>query len=274
MSKRSHRVKGGKIAVQVKKPKRVLVKCEHNRQRSKCTECGGAGICEHNHRRFTCKECGGAGICEHNHRRSQCKECGGASICEHNRVRSQCKECGGASICEHNHRRSQCISCHPERACAECKYQFVPRQYRFHPHCFTCYCVLNPDADIPRAYKTKEIHMRDAIKVRFPDEAWVFDRQVGGGSSRKRPDVRLERITYSLLAECDEHQHPTAQYPCENRRTMELFTDLGNRMLVEVRLNPDAYNGSDGVRHPSCFTPTSKGLRVNTVEWALRLEVR
>jgi len=116
--------------------------------------------------------------------------------------------------------------------------------------------------------------MRDAIKTRFPDEAWVFDRQVDGGSSRKRPDVRLERITYSLLAECDEHQHPTAQYPCENRRTMELFTDLGNRMLVEVRLNPDAYTGSDGVRHPSCFTTTgASGLRVNTVEWALRLDV-
>ena len=44
--------------------------------------------------------------CEHNRERSKCKECGGASICEHQREKSQCKECGGASICEHNKRRS------------------------------------------------------------------------------------------------------------------------------------------------------------------------
>ena len=31
--------------------------------------------------------------CEHNKRKSRCKECGGSSICEHNRRRSQCKEC-------------------------------------------------------------------------------------------------------------------------------------------------------------------------------------
>ncbi len=40
--------------------------------------------------------------CEHNRKRNTCKECGGASICEHDRIRSQCKECGGASICEHD----------------------------------------------------------------------------------------------------------------------------------------------------------------------------
>ena len=37
--------------------------------------------------------------CEHNRQRNQCKECGGASICQHNRRRSRCKECGGSSIC-------------------------------------------------------------------------------------------------------------------------------------------------------------------------------
>jgi DnaJ-class molecular chaperone len=34
--------------------------------------------------------------CEHNRQRSQCKDCGGAGICEHNRIRSRCKNCGGA----------------------------------------------------------------------------------------------------------------------------------------------------------------------------------
>ena len=34
------------------------IKCEHNRQKYACTECGGIGICEHNKRKSRCKECG------------------------------------------------------------------------------------------------------------------------------------------------------------------------------------------------------------------------
>jgi hypothetical protein len=53
--------------------KKGSAKCPHNRQRSKCKSCGGAGICEHNCERRTCKECG---ICEHNRRRIQCNPAG------------------------------------------------------------------------------------------------------------------------------------------------------------------------------------------------------
>ena len=87
---------------------RLRPKCEHNRRRSECKDCGGSQICEHNRTRSRCKECGGSQICEHNRTRSTCKDCGGGSICEHNRTRSMCKECGGASICEHNRTRSRC----------------------------------------------------------------------------------------------------------------------------------------------------------------------
>ena len=31
--------------------------------------------------------------CEHNRQRSKCKECGGGSICQHIRIRSQCRTC-------------------------------------------------------------------------------------------------------------------------------------------------------------------------------------
>ena len=71
--------------------------CPHQRQKSKCKDCGGAGICEHQRVRSTCKDCGGSGICEHQRVRSRCKECGGSSICEHQRVRSKCKECRAAA---------------------------------------------------------------------------------------------------------------------------------------------------------------------------------
>ena len=34
-----------------------LLKCEHNREKNTCKECGGASICEHGRLRSTCKEC-------------------------------------------------------------------------------------------------------------------------------------------------------------------------------------------------------------------------
>ena len=68
--------------------------CEHNRQRSRCRECGGGSICQHNRQKHRwCRDCGGEGICQHNRRKSECKECGGRSICQHNRRRSRCTTC-------------------------------------------------------------------------------------------------------------------------------------------------------------------------------------
>ena len=92
-------------------------RCEHNRRRSTCKDCGGSSICEHNRIRNTCKDCGGSQICEHNRQRIQCKDCGGSQICEHQRLRSQCKDCGGSSICEHNRERSRCKDCGGSQIC-------------------------------------------------------------------------------------------------------------------------------------------------------------
>jgi len=107
-------------------------KCEHNRQKSNCKECGGSSFCEHDKIKSRCKECGGGSICEHNKRKSECKECGGSSICEHDRRKSTCKECKGGSICEHNRQKSHCKECkggsiceHNRRKsnCKECNLQ-------------------------------------------------------------------------------------------------------------------------------------------------------
>ena len=86
-------------------------KCEHNREKTKCKECGGRSIYEHNRQKSQCKECGGASICQHNRQKISCKECGGSSICVHNRQKSKCKECGGGSICIHNRQRQSCKEC-------------------------------------------------------------------------------------------------------------------------------------------------------------------
>ena len=86
-------------------------KCEYNRQKSRCKECGGSEICEHNRVRGRCKDCGGASFCEHNRRRNTCKDCGGGCICQHHKIRSKCIECGGGSICEHDMEKRRCKKC-------------------------------------------------------------------------------------------------------------------------------------------------------------------
>ena len=86
-------------------------KCEHDKRKDTCRECGGSSICEHNKFKSICRECGGGSICEHNRCRSKCKECGGGSICIHSRERTKCRECGGGSICIHSRVRSSCKEC-------------------------------------------------------------------------------------------------------------------------------------------------------------------
>jgi hypothetical protein len=68
-------------------------KCEHNRIKCRCIDCGGVGICEHNRIKQTCKDCGGVGICEHNRIKQKCKDCGGIGICEHGKQKQKCKKC-------------------------------------------------------------------------------------------------------------------------------------------------------------------------------------
>ncbi len=92
-------------------------KCHHNRQKSKCKECGGGSICEHQRNKTKWKECERRKICEHNKRKSTCKECGGSQICEHNRYKHRCKECGGSQICEHSRRRTNCVECEGSQIC-------------------------------------------------------------------------------------------------------------------------------------------------------------
>jgi hypothetical protein len=121
--------------------------CEHGRQKSKCKECGGSSCCEHGRQKSRCKECGGSEICEHNRRKSRCKECGGSEICEHNRIKSRCKECGGSEICEHNRRKARCKECggsdfceHNRRKsqCKECGGSAICEHNQFKSRCKAC----------------------------------------------------------------------------------------------------------------------------------------
>jgi hypothetical protein len=91
--------------------------CKHNKLKAQCKECGSSQICEHNRLRSRCKDCKGGSICIHNNTKSTCKDCGGSQVCEHNRIKAQCKQCGGSQICKHNKRKSECKECGGSQIC-------------------------------------------------------------------------------------------------------------------------------------------------------------
>jgi len=112
-----------------------MSKCEHNKDKYYCKECGGKGICQHGKYKHNCIECGGSGICTHGKRKSRCLECNGTELCEHNiskynckdcmgngicihkKQKHICKECGGSGICNHGKNKNACKDCHGTRFC-------------------------------------------------------------------------------------------------------------------------------------------------------------
>jgi hypothetical protein len=255
--------------------------CEHNKQRSICKECKGGCICEHNKIRSICKECKGGSICEHNKIKSICRECRGSQICEHNKERSTCRECKGRSICKHNKRKSDCIICNPNCSCTECKSVYVKKTSLCYPLCQACFCNKYPDHKNSTLYKIKERYLRDELRERFKEHSidMIFDKSVDGGCSKKRPDVLIDCLTHSIVIECDEYQH--INYECENKRTMQLFKDLGNRPLVLIRFNPDTYVDENEEKVQGCFIPLTKVedihkkrfYNINEKEWVRRLNI-
>jgi len=100
----------------------------------------------------------------------------------------------------------------------------------------------------------------------------VFDKRIDEGCSLRRPDVRIECLTHTLIIECDENKHNG--YSCENKRTMELFQDLGNRPIVFLRFNPDSYKDEKGNTVQGCFKKTKtidQSLQKN--EWHRRIKL-
>jgi hypothetical protein len=147
-----------------------------------------------------------------------------------------------------------------------------------HVMCMRCFVFTFPDHKLGRAARVKERHVADALRAGLPDDiaaGIVLDRRVDGGCSRRRPDVRIERGSHSVIVEIDEDQHETYDCTCNNKRTMQLYQDLGYRPLVMIRFNPDRFVDRSGKVHPSCFTRDKHGLpRVaprKTKEWAARL---
>ena len=247
--------------------------CNHGKTKNQCNECG-TGRCEHGKIKHQCKECG-TGRCEHGNYKQRCKDCG-TGYCEHGKQKYNCKDCG-TGRCEHGKQTRYCQTCdfhtHPENWCKLCNYIYInkTKYKKYNGYCFRCYCVTFPDADIQRKYKLKEHHLRDTLKNSYPNIKMIFDKKIDDGCSFRRPDVRIELLTHSLIIECDENKHNG--YSCENKRTMELFQDLGNRPIIILRFNPDSYKNEHGNIINGCFKTTANIQNsIQLKEWSNRID--
>ena len=244
--------------------------CHHQLRKSRCTECFGSEICIHGNNKHNCITCHGKNVCEHNKLQYQCVECKGNLVCEHGKRKSICKECDGSYMCPHEKQKNQCITCTPSSGCQHCHMISVVGS-KWNPYCFRCYCVLNPDAVIPRKYKLKEHHVVDKLKENFQEKFTMrFDKIVEGGCSRRRPDVAIDFGSHCLMIEIDENKH--TNYSCEEKRMVELYEDVGFRKIVFLRFNPDRYKDGSTV-YPSPFRYTRAGiLHLEEIEFNRRMD--
>lgn len=153
--------------------------------------------------------------------------------------------------------------------CEHCSMTRVNQTYK--PYCAECHFKLNPHDPRIRNYKTKEHAFVIPIQKIYPE--MILDKAVVGGCSRRRPDGHIECLTHSVIIEVDEDQHMGYTSICENRRMMHLYTDLGNRPIVFIRINPDSYkNGKKRVK--GCFTLSKKTgvLLIDKKEFSRRFE--
>lgn len=151
---------------------------------------------------------------------------------------------------------------------------------KFRGYCLPCFAELFPTEPVSRNYKTKErlviAEIRKLLQSSYPHLLVTYDKRLQGGCSKRKPDAFIDPLTHMVVCECDEEQHDTKEYcNCENKRMMQLMEDGGLRPIVFIRLNPDSFTDSKGVKHPSCFKITKTGVLSirNKKDWETRLDV-
>ena len=249
----------------------VVSKCEHNREKSRCTKCGGSQICEHGKRKDRCRECGGSQICKHNKWKQICKDCGGSQICEHNKIRSRCKDCSGSAFCEHNKRKSRCTVCRGSEICVHnkkksrcpdcggneiCKSKSTTGcrtrgNRKLNGYCSHCFVNLFPED--PRSLtvrkKSKEIQVMTHIFSKYEgfknDKPFYVDLEGGCCETKRRIDLRKLIGNTMLCIEVDENQHKYYIKEKEIERYNDLFMDFSGKFIF-IRYNPDKYSDKYG----------------------------
>lgn len=123
-----------------------------------------------------------------------------------------------------------------------------------------CFMYTFPDRPVVRNYKTKEFAVVEEIKKDFPDMTWVDDKPIKDGCSNKRPDLLLDLGYQVLNVEIDENSHTNYDITCENKRLMQISSDIGHRPLIVLRFNPDDYINEKGHNIKSCWKVGKDGI--------------
>jgi len=229
--------------------------CNHNKLKGNCPECNPKLFCEHNIQKRSCPECNPKLLCEHNKYKRNCPECSPQNFCEHGSRKDNCPECNPKLLCKHGSRKGDCHICSPKKFCIHCKHirgtkRYVESLDKKVRCCTRCFYNFYPNDEIPRRYKKKQHYFNEKLIEEFGVNFFQYDKKIKCGCSGRMPDWFIDCYKYSIIIELDEEQHKYTS--CDDKRMMELFTDLGNRPLVLIRINPDKYEGRTKKRK-GCF---------------------
>jgi uncharacterized protein YajQ (UPF0234 family) len=158
------------------------------------------------------------------------------------------------------------------KKCIECNITRISNN-NYNDHCLRCFIYKFPDNKISRNYKIKENYVQDFMKEEFSNE-FIFDKQIDGGCSKRRPDAFKDCLTHIVIVEIDEYQHRNYEEICENKRMMEIYGDTNNRPIIFIRFNPDEYIDENDNKIKSSFKMHKKldvPIIRNPIEWRDRL---
>jgi len=143
---------------------------------------------------------------------------------------------------------------------------------KFNGYCFSCFINMFPNHKLVKNYKMKEKNVVNYIKEKYPQYKFQFDKIIENGCSRKRPDIFLDLGYQIIIIEIDEYKH--IDYPCENKRIMELSKDVQHRPIIFIRFNPDGYIKQNR-KITSCWKYNKNGSmsikQCKKEEWKMRL---
>lgn len=148
---------------------------------------------------------------------------------------------------------------------------------KFNGYCLRCFSSLFPDDPLSKIHNYKENlflgQVKQMMQLCFPNMFVSYDKVVPGGTSLRRPDVLIHAKGYVICIEHDEFQHHHDAYLCEEKRMMQIFQDCGNKPMILLRFNPDAYLDAQGIKKASCFkTRNGKTELINPHDWNERVQ--
>lgn len=150
-----------------------------------------------------------------------------------------------------NHKKKDMIDvAHINSNCIKCKSVRAIPKYK--NHCLRCFVNYFPNEKNSRNYKTKEKHIADFIKDKYPNFDILYDKIIDNACSKRRPDIFIDLGYHVLIIEVDENQHKSYDNYCEESRLNQIMLDLNCRKLKLIKFNPDKYR-EDNKIIPSCF---------------------